>query len=175
MDNPKPDNIQSEPPKHPPAEIRAHPPTPRKDEPPVLPNYDFKKRQSRWRLMTTILFFVTLSSCVIFYFNFMGAVSNKTFSNVVYEFPRVYKNGTIFMGTLPTYKEDDQVQDAKHLWLTVESDLNDGKGLLGKTIKIRGKVLECKERTIMLPSDSFDGRGGFSVILISPSKRWKAQ
>ncbi len=45
MEQPKPDHMQSDPPKHPPAEIQAHPPPPCA-EPPSLPDYNFRKRSS---------------------------------------------------------------------------------------------------------------------------------
>jgi len=55
------------------------------------------------------------------------------------------------------------------LWSTVLTDINDGARLIGKTIKIRGKVLECKGRTLMLPSNAFDEtKGGFQCDFDKP-------
>jgi hypothetical protein len=80
MDDPKPDNIQSQPAERRPEEIQAGRPPPRGDAPTPLPDYNFKKRENRWPVVLAILFVVALSCGVAV--PFLPKVQNKTFSRV---------------------------------------------------------------------------------------------
>jgi hypothetical protein len=92
MDNPKPDNIQSQPPERRPEEIQAHPPPP-PHEPPPSPDYDFKKRSTWGRIGAwflpgpkecgTWVLLLVLFAFLLAYVMSFGQVTNKTFS-VIY-------------------------------------------------------------------------------------------
>ncbi len=55
MEQPKPDNILSQPPERPPAEIQAHPPQSHNGDPPPSPDDDFRKR-SAWEEFWVVYF-----------------------------------------------------------------------------------------------------------------------
>jgi hypothetical protein len=79
MDDPKPDNIQSQPPERWPEEIQAGRTPPCGDDPALLPDYDFKKPGAWWPTVTAIVFFIIL---ICGYIAASGKVVNKTFSCV---------------------------------------------------------------------------------------------
>jgi hypothetical protein len=83
MNTPNPDDIQANLPERPPAEIQAgRPPPLRDDDPPPVPDSDFKKSSSwGWGWVTWGYILAAGVMLVLTVVSYTGQVTNKTFSN----------------------------------------------------------------------------------------------